>query len=82
LKKYAKWNEKVIEKGQRKASKARVNNKHIEQEDYARLMGMVVHAKMRSKRVDEAYLEHEARRKVVEEKKKCGGNKVVELIMD
>ena len=41
---------------------------------------MVVHAKTRSKRVDEAYLEHEARQKVVEAKKKYDGNKVVELI--
>ena len=62
-------------------SKVQVNNKHIEQEDYARLVGMVVHMKVYSKQVDEAYWKHEARRKVVELKKRYGGNKVIELIM-
>ena len=52
---------KVIEKGQ--MTKARVNSKHIEREDYAKLVEMEVHtnAKVRLKRVDKAYLEYEAR---------------------
>jgi len=47
----------------KRASKAWVNSKHIEQEDYAKLVEMEVHtnAKVRSKRIDKAYLKHEAR---------------------
>ena len=44
-------------------TKARVNSKHIEREDYAKLVEMEAHTngKVRSKRVDKTYLEHEAR---------------------
>ena len=44
-------------------TKTRVNSKHIEWEDYAKLVEMEVHtnAKVCSKRVDKAYLEYKAR---------------------
>ena len=62
-------------------TKTQVNSKRIVWEDCIKPMKVVVRMKMCSKQVDEideAYLEHEVRRKVVESKTKYEENKAVE----
>ena len=65
---------------EKNVTKARVNSKHIVWEDCIKPMEVVVHAKVCSKQIDEAYLKHGVQRKAVESKMKYKGNKVVESI--